>query len=416
MNKKIRSLLLAGSFFLGGARVPAGVTVDGLPVGGLPREEAVRMIRSRIQKECVLTVKTLSGEVPFFLEFQDDAPALLRRARRGEAYNTRVRTQWAELEAALASLCEDNARAAEDAVLGFSREGFTYTAGREGIACDYSEAVRRATAAVQAGGGAIELPCRAYAPAVTEEVLRERTRLLASFSTRYSAKNLPRSHNIALATERISGTAVGPGEELSFNEIVGKRTAENGFAVAAVISEGAYVQGIGGGVCQASTTLFGAALRAGMEIVESHPHSLSVGYVAPSQDAMVSEYSDLKFKNPYRYPVYLLGRAEEGRVTFEIYGLPTGKRYEVVSEVLFTLEPPPKKIVEGSENRILRQEQKGLASESFLVVYEGERECARIRIRRDTYACVQGIEEHAPPAMGEDREGEAPPQAQKIDT
>ena len=62
------------------------------------------------------------------------------------------------------------------------------------------------TAAVQAGGGAIELPCRAYAPAVTEEVLRERTRLLASFSTRYSAKNLPRSHNIALATERISGT------------------------------------------------------------------------------------------------------------------------------------------------------------------------------------------------------------------
>ncbi len=396
-SKWICLLLLAGSFFLGGfgGRVPAGVTVNGVAVGGLPRAEAVRAVRSHIADGCALTVHTPAGEVRVALDFIDDVPALLCRAKRGGSYRAAVRAQWAEMEEGLLRLCEENARAAEDAALTFSREGFSYTEGRWGVACDYAEAVRRAAAAVKAGGGEIELPCRPYAPAVTEQVLRARTQLLASFSTRYSTKNLPRSHNIALAAERISGTVVGAGEEFSFNEVVGKRTVENGFSVAAVISDGAYVQGVGGGVCQASSTLFGAALRAGMAITESRPHSLSVGYVAPSQDAMVSEYSDLKFKNPHTYPVYLLAEAQNGRVTFEIYGLPDGRRYEVVSKVLFTLDPPPKKIVEGSENRTVRQEQSGLASESYLVVYEGERECARTLIRRDTYACVQGIEERA---------------------
>ena len=206
----------------------------------------------------------------------------------------------------------------------------------------------------------------------------------------------------ALAAERISGTEIGAGEEFSFNRAVGKRTRENGFEEAAVIFDGEFVQGVGGGVCQTSTTLFGAALRAGMEITESHPHSLSVGYAPPSQDAMVSEYSDLKFKNPYPYPVYLLGEAKKGTVTFSLFGKPSGVRYEVESRVLFTLDPPPKSVVEGEENRTVRAEKKGLASESVLVAYGEDGEVSRTLIRRDTYAPVQGVEERAPAAPPED--------------
>lgn len=95
-------------------------------------------------------------------------------------------------------------------------------------------------------------------------------------------------HNIALAAEKINGCILADGEEFSFNGRVGARTESNGFLSAPIILEGDFVEGVGGGVCQASTTVYNAALLAGMEITEQHPHSLRVGYVEPSFDAMVS--------------------------------------------------------------------------------------------------------------------------------
>ena len=240
------------------------------------------------------------------------------------------------------------------------------------------------------------LCCREVPPAVTVETLKERTQPLASFTTSFDEENAPRAHNIALAGERVSGTTLLPEEEFSFNGKVGKRTKENGCEEAAVIYEGEFVQGVGGGVCQASTTLFGAALRAGLRVTESHPHSLSVGYVSPSEDAMVSEYSDLKFCNPYPYPVYLLAKTEGGKVTFSVFGMPDGKSYRVESRILSEIQPPPAEVVEGTANRTLRKEKKGIRSESFLIVSDGEREISRTLIRRDTYAAVRGIEERMP--------------------
>lgn len=90
-----------------------------------------------------------------------------------------------------------------------------------------------------------------------------RTQKLSSFSTRFDASKTARVHNISLACERIAGSVLEPGEIFSFNETVGLRTRENGFLDAPVIVAGEFVSGTGGGVCQASTTLMGAALRAG---------------------------------------------------------------------------------------------------------------------------------------------------------
>ncbi len=407
---KIAALLLAGSFFLGacgGGRVRQNVTVNGIDVGGMSETEALERIRGGLER-LPLCVETPAGDFALSIDYADDAEEVLKHAKRGKSYTVTVRRECVLLEQFADMVCLLNAKEGKNAELVFGKDGFTYVHEQCGRACDKQKLIASLTRALKGSETRVSLPVRETSPEVTETLLRERTRLLAAFTTKYDESNVARSKNIALAASRIAGTTVGSGETFSFNACVGARTRENGFEEAAVIREGEFVRGVGGGVCQASSTLFGAALRAGMRIEESHPHSLAVSYVAPSQDAMVSECSDLKFSNPCPYPVYILAEAAGGEVTFYLYGMPDGRRYEVESRVLYRLDPPSVKIVEGKENRIVRKERAGLCSESYLAVYEGDTAVSRTLIRRDTYACVQGIEERvpAPPTPGEILDGE----------
>ncbi len=389
------SLLLAGSFFFSGGsitgRVRRGVTIEGAEVGGMRYEEAEAAVRARLYERAIpFSLRTPDGVYLPEITRKDNVSELVRKAKKGQSLQAEIENEWGTAETEIAALCARYARAAADAELTFSSAGFTYRSERNGLYCDYRATMNSVFSRLETGGEA-ELVVAEYAPAVTEADLRARTRLLSSFTTYYNGDNGARSHNIALAASRISGTVLGAGEEFSFNKTVGKRTAANGFSEAAVILEGEFVPGVGGGVCQASTTLMNAALRAGMKITESRSHSLSVGYVPPSLDAMVSEYSDLKFVNPCSVPVYLLAETGRNSVTFRIYGLPDGKRYETESRVLFRLSPPPAEEVEGEEDKVLRAEKEGLASESYLLTYDGAgRLLSRKLLRRDTYAVVRG--------------------------
>lgn len=395
------ALLLAGSFFcFPFGKVKENVTIGGAQVGGLSYAQAEQTVRERLCASLSpVVIHAPSGDLVLDgeLALTDDIARAVRRAGKGENLTVRYKRTWASAEEELLALCARNAKEAKNAEMSFTSQGFCYKHEVPGVACGYEKLLRDVFGIMQTGGEAT-LSVWEYPPEITEELLRERTRELSRFTTYFDGSNSPRRHNIALAASRIAGTVIGPGESFSFNEAVGKRTRSNGFRVAAVISDGEFVPGVGGGVCQTSTTLFGAALRAGLEIAESRPHSLAVEYAEPSQDAMVSEYSDLKLKNPYPFPVYLLATAGEGEVSFSVYGKPDGRRYEVESRVLFTLDPPPAKVVDGTENRVLRAPRRGLASESTLLCYEGETLIFRRVIRRDTYACVQGVEERIPAA------------------
>ena len=389
-------LLLWGSVFLccgNAGHVRSGVTVGDLAVGGLPVPEAVALARKKIADELLpLTVHTPAGDFTVRypeLSFQDDLPVLLKKAKKGENVEPNITRTWADAEARLEEICLQNARAGVNAELNFSAQGFTYRHEQNGLVCDYSKLLSDCFAALNAKETDVTLRVRERPPAITEEKLRARSVRLSSYTTSFNASNATRSHNIRLAASRIAGTTVPAGGEFSFNAVVGKRTAENGFQSAPVILEGEFVQGVGGGVCQASTTLFNAALRAGMRISESHPHSLSVSYVPPSLDAMVSEYSDMRFVNPYAFPVFVQARTTSSSVTFELYGASDGRRYETESRVLERIAPPPAKIAEEGES--LKNEKEGMKSESYLAVYEGDTLVSRTRIRRDSYASVQGV-------------------------
>ena len=387
--------LLGSALFLGGwtfGRVKQGVVVDGVEVGGLSFAAAEREVRLRLRSALPpFIVRTEEGDELFETGFTDDLDSLLRHAKRGEELHANIARIWVDAEEELSALCQRHTIPPQDATLSFSARGFAYSKEKVGMGCDFQRLLSDVTEALNEGRTEVFLHTFPIFPKETEKTLRARTQALASYTTYYDAANTSRAHYIALAASRLSGSAIGPGEEFSFNAAVGKRTRENGFEEAKVISGGEFVTGVGGGVCQTSTTLMNAALLAGLKVTESRPHSLAVGYVPPSRDAMVSDGSDLKFVNPYDVPVYLLGLAGGGKVQFTFYGLPDGRTYEVESKVLLTAEPPAEKIVEGDEDGWIRAPKQGIASESYLLVYRDGTLLSRTLLRRDTYAAVQGI-------------------------
>ncbi|NLY42504.1 MAG: VanW family protein [Clostridiaceae bacterium] len=128
--------------------------------------------------------------------------------------------------------------------------------------------------------------------------------VIASFETTILDMSESRLNNINIASQKITGHIVQPGEVFSFNEVVGERTSERGFQKATAIIREEKVYEEGGGVCQVSSTLYNAALKAGMEIIERHSHSRDVHYIPQGQDAAVSYgYKDFKFRNTKDFPI-----------------------------------------------------------------------------------------------------------------
>ena len=214
---------------------------------------------------------------------------------------------------------------------------------------------------------------------------------ISSYTTYFNAEEKDRSENIAIAASLIDGVTVQPYGEFSFNQTVGRRTSDAGFRQAKIIVNGEYVLGVGGGVCQVSTTLYNAALKAGLSVTEFHPHSLRVGYVPPSRDAMVSSESDLKFYNPHSHPVRLSAKVSGGAVRVAFLGKNQGDRYEITSFVLGEIPPPPPIVKEGEREEILRSPKNGIKSEAYIERYRGEQLLSRKRLRVDEYRPIQGI-------------------------
>lgn len=215
--------------------------------------------------------------------------------------------------------------------------------------------------------------------------------MLASFTTYFNAEEKGRSENISIAAKLIDNVIIQPYGEFSFNQTVGRRTQEAGFQQAKIILNGEYVVGVGGGVCQVSTTLYNAAVKSGLEILEFHAHSLRVGYVAPSRDAMVSTSSDLKFFNPYDHPVRLCTKVSNGSVWAGFYGKNEGDRYEIITSVLEEIPPPPPIVKEGEEEEILRAPKNGVKSEAYVKRFKNGVLVSQKRLRKDEYRPIQGI-------------------------
>lgn len=169
---------------------------------------------------------------------------------------------------------------------------------------------------------------------------------LASFTTAFDTSNennANRGENIRLACQKINGKILGPGETFSFNEVVGPRTVESGYKVAHAYSNGQIVDEVGGGVCQVSTTLYNAVIRADLKVTERVNHMFTVGYVDLGMDAAVSYGGvDLKFVNNTEWPIKIEGWVQNNQITFTLIGTNTnpGKTVQFYSPEAKVIETP----------------------------------------------------------------------------
>lgn len=236
---------------------------------------------------------------------------------------------------------------------------------------DFNISVEEAKAMLNEVKDEYEIPLKYTAPSVTTNMIGTEAfpDLIAKYSTNYNAKDTDRTTNLRLAAEKINGTVLMPGETFSYNTVVGERTIAAGYKEAAMYQNGEVVDGLGGGICQISTTLYNAVLYSNLEIVERRNHQFVPSYAKAGRDATVVYGSiDFRFKNTRNYPVKILCTVSGGVAKCEIYGLKENPDYDV--EIT---------------SRVTETTSTSIKSETYKTVRQNGQVISSERINKDTY-------------------------------
>ena len=362
-----------------GKRFKAGVKLIGVDVSGMTPEEATGLVKNAAEKKLKTVAVTISsGENSWTLDSDamgmgyDIADALADGLNfgRGEDDNTVVITgggigefdakyTWdrGKIISALAAMSqsintEATAAYAEPVTDWTQEERFIYHAGEEGITLNEEATADAIEKALEQGEFVctVEATVNAVLPGGNIDDLKAATSFIASYTTKFSARRddevkQNRKFNIQKAADIINGNTIQPGEEWSFNTVVGPRTYELGWKGANGISGGKeYTIQAGGGICQVSTTLYNALLCANMEIVDRRAHTIPSDYVPVGLDATVDTRGiDFVWKNNTDMPAYIFAKVEnvEGSssrhtITVYVYGkpLPEGVTYQSRNEII----------------------------------------------------------------------------------
>ena len=288
----------------------------------------------------------------------------------------------------------------------FNTKAFTFTEDRPGAKLDPDQLYTQVATLLDDGVTTRELrvvPEKILAE-ITKTELQNRFGLISAYTTS-TTNNKNRNTNIQLSAAAINGVTVLPGETFSFNKATGERTAEKGYKEAAAISGGATRDEIGGGVCQTSSTLFNAVVRADLEIVERHGHAWPSSYIEKGFDATVNWPGlDFQFKNNTNWPVFILANYANRKVTVNIYGMSLGAdvRIDLESEVTRVLPQPEgtnyvlnSSLAPGESKKTVTGRQ-GYMVDTWKIWYQGSRETKREKLFTTTYKAYQETVEYNP--------------------
>jgi vancomycin resistance protein YoaR len=244
------------------------------------------------------------------------------------------------------------------------------------------------------GPAELALPLIAVPPAVTLDILKAQgiERKLIEFSTSFPTRDEGRIHNIRATAQTIHDRLLKPGEIFDYGEVIRQTEETFGFREAPVIVNGKIVPGIGGGICQVSTTLYNAVLRAGLEVVERRNHSLPVSYIALGQDAtFASGHINFKFRNNTESYLLIRTETDERRITVKLFGnAPGNVTYDIESKIVETI-PPPVKYVRNPAlpiggKQLILQGKPGYVVETYRITKQDGNVVAETKISRDTYS------------------------------
>lgn len=355
--------------------IPSKVYIGDVAVGGMTAEEAKQAVIENVdgKLQAVITLKAgetektvtakelgvewvntnvaeeaaLIGKVGNLIQRYKDMKDLENEDKIFEVeYSADYDKVSAWLEANTAEMNQDAVNH------GLKREdgAFVIIEGQEGIEVDVKASAEAIVSYFdnewEETDGSVALAANIVEPEGKREDLEAIQDVLGAFSTYFGDSAAGRITNVKHATSLIDGTVLYPGEEFSVYDAIAPLNAENGYELAGAYENGTTVESYGGGVCQVSTTLYNAVIRAELQITERFNHSMLVSYVKPSMDAAIAgTYKNLRFVNPYDKPIYIEGYTNGGTLYFNIFGdetRPANREVRFESETVSEENPTPK--------------------------------------------------------------------------
>lgn len=407
-----------------GETILKGVSIDKLDVSGMTREEALAALESYEKNlggqsiklgigDNVLEAKLSDLGVTFDNEdLVDEAIGVGHAGNIVKRYKDQKDLQhsgktfplsWQTNEDTVRTYVENNCtkydKKAQNASLTRENGAFNFVAGTEGLELNVDSAVRTISDYLENSWTSdntevLNLETQVTEPEGSAEELANIKDLLGSFTTSFSTSGSNRCKNVSSGASHINGTVLYPGEEFSAYETVSPFTEANGYAMAGSYLNGEVVDSMGGGICQVSTTLYNAVLRAELNVTERSPHSMTVHYVDLSEDAAIAgTYKDFKFVNSTEYPIYIEGyTTSDKKITFNIYGKETRDKNRTISfESQMVSETPATTILQEDAGQgigykaVSSKGSSGYVAELYKIVKVNGVETDRIKVNKSTY-------------------------------
>ncbi len=304
------------------------VTVDGISITGMSREEARAAIEKQYQWAMKVTYKEEEYELKNLLDSKVNS--LLEEIYTGEAKESYTLDMTGLEEAvqievqAIAAKWDVSPK--NGSISGFDKENgsFVYSGEKNGVVIDQDKLTADIQAQLKSKNLTAVIPASANeaAPKISEAQAKEMYKVIGTYNTTTTA-NQARNKNIELASNALNGMILQPGETFSFNNATGERSPAKGYRPAGAYLNGVLVEEPGGGVCQVSSTLYNAVVFAGLTTTERHAHSYEPSYVTPGEDAMVSFGGpDMKFVNNSSSAIAIRSSFADRKLKISIVGIP----------------------------------------------------------------------------------------------
>lgn len=278
----------------------------------------------------------------------------------------------------------------------YTKDPFTIHPEVEGIDFNLDEAKK----ILEEDKEQYEIPLTITKPKVTTSQIGSEAfpDLLSTYSTRYDASNINRSTNLRIACQKINDKVVLPGETFSYNKTLGERTAAAGYKNAKVYENGQVVDGIGGGICQISSTLYNSVLMANMKATERRNHMFVTSYTPAGRDAtVVYGITDFKFKNTRTYAIKIKASCSNGIATVSIYGIKEENEYKVsfstktISTIPYTIKYIDDNTLTAGKEKVSQLGANGVITETYIIKSLNGKVVSTELLSKDTYNAMQRI-------------------------
>ncbi|WP_313757541.1 VanW family protein [Tissierella sp.] len=380
-----------------------GIRIDSYNVGNKTKEQALEYIKGK--KEIEIDKKNMNleyndniyrinlRELGFSYKYDDAVNNAFQLGREGSFIKrlkniSKIKSgvdiplesfyESDKIKDMVNNISQEINKEAVDAVLNFNNGKITVTDEVVGKKVVVSELIAKIDKNIYELKD-IEIPVEDVQPRLTKQLLSRINGVIGEFSTSFKGSGSGRVENIRLSARAISNKLILPGEEFSYNNTTGPRSANSGYKEANVIIGGELTPGLGGGVCQTSTTMYNSLLLADLTILERHSHSIPANYVPYGQDAAVSYgYLDLKFRNDFDFPIYTYG---DTRV----------KNYAVKinPEIIETIEPKTEEVYDEKltpGTRLdMQKGRKGYKVNTYKTIIKNGKAISKTKITSDHY-------------------------------